>query len=68
MDYEPKSSVTFRSLKELVRARKIGTYIKSTTNSRKVPYNSAYELRKETEEKSVINEINRLNLTSDYGV
>ena len=68
MDYEPKCDVKFRLLKELIRANKIGTTIKTTTNSRKTPYTTAYELYKETEEKKLIDEINRLNLNSDYGV
>lgn len=68
MYYEPKCSVNFRILKELVRARGIGTSIKQTTNSRKVPYTSYYEQQREIKEKKVIDEINRQNLTSDYGV
>ncbi len=66
--YEPMCSVRFRYLRELIKAKKIGSTIKSTTNSRKVPYTTAYERNKEKEEKKVIDEINRLNLTSDYGV
>lgn len=66
--YEPMSSVTFRRLKEIVKGEKIGTSVKTTTDSRKVPFTTSYELHKETEEKKVIDEINRLNLTSDYGV
>ena len=65
---EPMCDVNFRKLKEIVRASKIGTTIKTTTNSRKVPYTTEYELMKETDEKKVIDEINRLNLSSDYGV
>ena len=66
--YEPMCSVTFRKLKEIVKGSKIGTSVKTTTDSRKVPYTTMYELHRETEEKKVIDEINRLNLTSDYGV
>ena len=66
--YEPMSSVNYRTLKELIRGIKIGTTIKTTTNSRKVPYTTEYELKRETKQKKVIDEINRLNLTSDYGV
>ena len=66
--YEPMCSVTFRKLKETVKGEKIGTSVKTTTDSRKVPFTSQYELMKETEEKKVIDEINRLNLSTDYGV
>lgn len=65
---KPQSSYKYRLIRELIKAKKIGTYIERTTNSRKVPYTNMYELRKEKQEKKVINEINRLNLNSDYGV
>lgn len=65
---KPSCTYEYRRLKELVRKRKMGTNIIKTTNSRKTPYTDAYNLRKDTEEKKVINEINRLNLYSDYNV
>lgn len=64
----PKASYRYRKLREISKAIRIGTNVKSTTNSRKNPYDTEYEMRKEISEKKVIDEINRLNLTSDYGV
>ena len=68
MNYEPRASYKFRRIKELIRAKEIGTTVKSTTNSRKTNYTTEYEAERDIEEKSVIDEINRLNMTSDYGV
>lgn len=64
----PIASYNFRKNSEARKARKIGTTVKRTTNSRKVPYTTEYELRRDIKEKQVIDEINRQNLYSDYGV
>lgn len=64
----PRADYRYRKLREISKAIRIGTNIKSTTNSRKNPYDTEYEMRKEISEKKVIDKINRLNLTSDYGV
>lgn len=68
MFYEPRSNYKFRKVLERARAKRIGTGIIQTTNSRKTPYTSEYDLRKNIKEKQVIDEINRQNLYSDYGV
>ena len=68
MFYEPRSDYNFRLYQERRRARKIGTTIKQTTNTRKVPYITEYELQRDINEKKIIDEINRQNLYSDYGV
>ena len=68
MNNIPKASYRYRKLREISKAIRIGTNVKSTTNSRKNPYDTEYEMRKEISEKKVIHEINILNLTSDYGV
>jgi hypothetical protein len=68
MFYVPRSDYDFRKEQERKRAKKIGTSIRTTTNSRKVPYTSEYELRRNLKETEIIDEINRQNLYSDYGV
>jgi hypothetical protein len=68
MDYEPRSSYDFRKKQETDRAIRMGTTIKQTTNSRKVPYTTEYELSRDIKDKEIIDEINRQNLYSDYGV
>lgn len=68
MDYEPRSSYDFRKKQETYRAIRMGTTITQTTNSRKVPYTTEYELSRDIKEKEIIDEINRQNLYSDYGV
>lgn len=67
-DLSPIASYNFRKYQEDRKARKMGTSVKVTTNSRKVPYTTEYELRRDIKEKQVIDEINRQNLYSDYGV
>jgi hypothetical protein len=62
------SGTKYKMRRELIRKRIIGTNIKTTTNSRKVPYTTLYELNKDISEKKIIDEINRLNMNSDYGV
>lgn len=64
----PRSSYEYRKRKEFYRARNIGTSIKKSTNSRKVPYTTEYELRRDKKEKEVIDEINRRNLSAGYNV
>ena len=49
MIYEPKSDIEFRSLKEIVRARKIGTYVKRSTLLKNTL--TDYDKRKDIEEK-----------------
>jgi len=66
--YGPLPSYKFRKRQERRRAIKIGTSIKRTTNTRKVPYTTDYELQRDIKEKEIIDEINRQNLNSDYGV
>ena len=68
MFYVPRSDYEFRRYQERKRAKKIGTSIKQTTNSRKVPYTTDYELEINKKETEVVDEINRQNLSSDYGV
>lgn len=68
LDYGPLPSYVFRRRMERIKAAKIGTTIKQTTNSRKVPYTTAYELQRSMNETRIIDEINRQNMTSDYGV
>ena len=68
-DGSPLASYRYRKLREISKAIRIGTTIvKNKTNSRKNNYTTEYQLRKNTEEKRVIDEINRQNLYSDYGV
>lgn len=64
----PEPDYNFRKDAEEQRANNIGTNITQTTNSRKVPYTTDYDMRKEIEHISIIDEINRQNLYSDYGV
>lgn len=64
----PEPTYKYKKFRELSKAIRIGTSIKSTTNSRKVKYNTDYELNKQLSEKNIVNEINRLSMTSDYGV
>jgi hypothetical protein len=64
----PEADYNFRKDAEEQRANNIGTNITQTTNSRKVPYTTDYDMRKEIEHISIIDEINRQNLYSDYGV
>ena len=68
MFYVPRSDYGFRKYQERKRARKMGTSIKQTTNSRKVIYTTEYDLQRDINEKKVIDEINRQNMYSDYGV
>lgn len=59
---------SYKITREIIRKKIIGTNIKTTTNSRKVPYTTLYELHKDISEKRIIDEINRQNMMSDYGV
>ena len=68
MLYEPRSIYYFRKFQERKRAARMGTTVKQTTNTRKVPYTTEYELQRDVTEKKIIDEINRQNLYSDYGV
>lgn len=63
-----KPAYSFLIYEEQKKATKMKTFVKSSTSSRKVPYIREYELSKYKEEKTIIDEINRRNLTSDYGV
>lgn len=67
-DSSPIASYNFRKNQEIRKGKKMGTSVNRTTNSRKVPYTTEYELRRDIKEKQVIDEINRQNLYSDYGV
>ena len=68
-DGTPSASYRYRKLREISKSVRIGTNIvKNKTNSKKNNYTTEYQLRKDAEEKKVIDEINRQNLYSDYGV
>ena len=63
-----KPAYSFIVYEERKRARVLKTNVTRSTGFRKNKYTSQYELEQETAEKKLIDEINRRNLTSDYGV
>lgn len=65
-DYKPAYS--FILYEERKRAIRLRNYVQKKNSKMKNSYKSQYELEQETAEKKLIDEINRQNLTSGYGV
>lgn len=65
---DSKPAYSFIKYEEYRRATKLRNFVMKKNNKMRNSYKSQYELDQETAEKKLIDEINRQNLTSGYGV
>lgn len=63
-----KPAYSFIMYEERKRALRLKNNVIKSNRFGKNKYTSQYELEQETAEKKILDEINRSNLTSDYGV
>jgi hypothetical protein len=67
MKYD-KPAYSFIIYEENKRAKNLKASVSKSTGFRKTKYSTQYELDKENAEKELIDEINRSNMASGYGV
>ena len=68
MKKDDKPAYSFIVYEEARKRSTLKSGIKKSTGFRKNDYESQYEMTVSMEEKSILDEINRRNLTTDYGV